>query len=277
MDVDWLDGPREAPLVALFHGLEGSSRSHYAHAVMQALTKRRWRGAFPHFRSCGGELNRLPRAYHSGDAAEIGWMLSQLREPAAGAPLFAAGFSLGGNALLKWLGEAGVAARPLVQAAAAISAPLDLAKGAEAIERGLSLMYTHMFLRTLKRKAWLKSRLHPGLFDAVKMRQARTLREFDDAYTAPLHGFADAADYYRRASAKTALAAIRIPTLIINARNDPFLPGHHLPEASEVSPQVTFETPAHGGHVGFVSGAFPGHLRWLPERIMAFFSQHLSA
>jgi predicted alpha/beta-fold hydrolase len=277
VDVDWLHGPREAPLLVMFHGLEGSAESHYARAMMLALRDAGWRGAIPHFRSCSGELNRLPRAYHSGDSAEVGWMLGRFAAHAHGAPLYAVGISLGGNALLKWLGESAETARVRVAAAVAVSAPLDLAAGADAIERGFSMVYTRMFLATLKRKVAEKARVHRGVVDAAGVERVRTMREFDDRYTAPLHGFRNAEDYYARSSAKGFLHAIRVPTLVLNARNDPFLPGRHLPASAEASPLVTLETPAHGGHVGFVSGPFPGHLRWLPRRIIQFCSQHPAA
>ena len=271
--VDVLSGPERAPYVVLFHGLEGGADSHYAEATMAALARHGWRGAIPHFRGCGGEINRLPRAYHSGDADEIDWLLERFGALAGDRPLFAAGVSLGGNALLKWLANRGDGARAIVRAAVAVSAPLDLAAGADALEHGFGRVYTRMFLRTLKRKVAEKARLHPGRFDLAGLRATRTLREFDDLYTAPQHGFRDAADYYARASAKPVLGAIRVPTLILNALNDPFLPGRHLPGPGEVSPQVTLEYPATGGHVGFVAGPFPGRYDWLPQRILSFFSQ----
>ncbi|HSD43774.1 MAG TPA: alpha/beta fold hydrolase [Burkholderiales bacterium] len=271
--VDFLAGPERAPFVVLFHGLEGGADSHYAEATMAALARHGWRGAIPHFRGCGGEMNRLPRAYHSGDADEIEWMLERFSALAGGRPLFAAGVSLGGNALLKWLANRGDAARAIVRAAVAVSAPIDLAAGADALERGFARVYARMFLRTLKRKVAEKARLHPGQFDLARARATRTLREFDDLVTAPLHGFRDAADYYARASAKPGLGAIRVPTLVLNALNDPFLPGRYLPAPRDVSPHVTLEYPATGGHVGFVGGPFPGRYDWLPRRILAFFSQ----
>ncbi|MCX7893210.1 MAG: alpha/beta fold hydrolase [Burkholderiales bacterium] len=275
--VDFLDGPAEQPFVVLFHGLEGGADSHYAEATMAELARRGWRGAIPHFRSCGGEVNLLPRAYHSGDWEEIDWMLDRFRGIAGASPLFAAGVSLGGNALLKWLGERGDAACAVVRAAAAVSAPLDLAAGADAIERGFERFYTWLFLSTLKPKVLEKARRHPGVFDVERVRRARTLREFDDAVTAPLHGFRDAADYYARASAKPVLRRIAVPTLVLNARNDPFLPGRYLPSPAEVSAAVTLETPRTGGHVGFVRGPFPGHFDWLPQRIIGFFSHRLAS
>jgi predicted alpha/beta-fold hydrolase len=237
---------------------------------MAALARHGWRGAIPHFRGCGGEVNRLPRAYHSGDADEIEWMLDRFRAIAGDQPLFAAGVSLGGNALLKWLANRGASAREVVRAAVAVSAPLDLAAGADALERGFCRVYTWMFLRTMKRKVAEKAALHPGTFDVARVRGTRTLREFDDLVTAPLHGFRDAADYYARASAKPVLRDIRVPTLVLNALNDPFLPGRHLPGPEGVSPEVTLEYPAAGGHVGFVNGPFPGHYAWLPQRIIDF-------
>jgi len=156
-----------------------------------------------------------------------------------------------------------------------VSAPLDLAAGADAIEHGFEIFYSKLFLSTLKPKIIEKAKRHPGVFDVARVRRARTLREFDDAVTAPLHGFHDSADYYAKASAKPVLGRIEVPTLVLNARNDPFLPGRHLPSGTEVSPAVTLETPETGGHVGFVRGPFPGHLDWLPQRIIDFLSQHL--
>jgi predicted alpha/beta-fold hydrolase len=271
VDVDRVDGPAEAPLVVLFHGLEGGTPSHYARAMLAAVAGRRWRAALPHFRGCGGEPNRLPRAYHSGDSAEIDWMLRRLAGEASAAPCYAMGVSLGGNALLKWLGERGPAARTSVRAAAAVSAPLDLTAAGDALGRGFNMVYTRNFLATLKRKSAAKLERFPRLFDGARVARSRTLREFDDLVTAPLHGFRDAADYWARASSKPWLRAIAVPTLVLNARNDPFLPDEHLPRADEVAPQVALEFPATGGHVGFVNGPFPGRYDWLPRRILAFF------
>lgn len=271
VDVDWVDAADDAPLVVLFHGLEGSSRSHYARAVMGAVSARQWRGAVPHFRGCGGEPNRLPRAYHSGDSAEADWMLRRFRAVAGTAPLFAVGVSLGGNVLLKWLGEQGDAARGILAAAASVSAPVDLTAAGEALGRGFNLVYARQFLRTLKRKTAAKIARFPGLADTAAVARARTLREFDDLVTAPLHGFRDAGDYWLRSSAKPLLGAIRVPTLVVHARNDPFHPDAHLPGGDEVSVEVALDFPDTGGHVGFVSGRFPGTLAWLPERLLGFF------
>jgi predicted alpha/beta-fold hydrolase len=275
IDLDWLDADRAAPgprpLVVLFHGLEGSSRSHYATALMAALRDRGLRGVVVHFRGCSGELNLLPRAYHSGDAPEIDWILRRLRAQNSGAPLFAMGVSLGGNALLKWLGENGEAATRIIDAAAAVSAPLDVMAMGDALGQGFNLVYSRNFLQTLKAKSLAKLDRHPGLYDADAVRASRTLREFDDLVTAPMHGFRNTDDYWTRASSKPGLRSIQVPTLILNARNDPFLPVSVLPGAHEVSSTVTLEQPEEGGHVGFTGGAFPGNYDWLPKRILLFF------
>jgi predicted alpha/beta-fold hydrolase len=272
IDVDRSSGAADAPVVALFHGLEGSSRSHYAGALARELARRGWRGAVAHFRGCSGEPNRLPRAYHSGDADEIRWILRRLRAEAHPAPLFAVGVSLGGNALLKWLGE-DREAKNVLAAAAAVSAPVDLMAAGDALGRGFNLVYTRAFLRTMKKKGEQKLERFPGLFDGQAMRRARTLREFDDIVTAPLHGFRDTDDYWTRASAKPVLRRIEVPTLLLNARNDPFLPAAALPSREEVSPSVRREFPGEGGHAAFVSGPFPGNLDWLPRRVTDFFDE----
>jgi len=274
IDLDWIDGKPGAPCVVLFHGLEGSSRSHYARRLMHAVVRRGWYGVVVHFRGCSGEPNRLPRAYHSGDAQEIDWVLRRLH--ARGFPaLFVAGVSLGGNALLKWLAEQGVLASGIVNAAAAVSAPLDLAAANTALSSGFNLVYARYFLRTLIPAALAKERRFPGRIDVGRVKAARTLRDFDDAATAPLHGFHGADDYYARSSAGPLLAAVRTPTLLLHAANDPFLPRTALPSREQLPDAVTLEMHRHGGHVGFVHGALPGRLDWLPQRLMAHFAAHL--
>ncbi len=268
VDVDFLDGAPGLPMVVLFHGLEGSSRSHYAKALMNALAARGWSGAVPHFRGCSGEPNLAPRFYHSGDAAEIDWIVRKLHARAAGRSLYGAGVSLGGNALLRWLGESGRHAH-LLDAACAVSAPLDLAQGGAALSSGFNRIYTRMFLRTLKPKCLHKLEQFPGLFDRDAMLAAKDLYAFDNIVTAPLHGYRNTDDYWDRASARHVLHDITVPTLVLNARNDPFLPGRHLPTSA--SPAVTLEYTDQGGHVGFAVGAPPGRLDWLPRRILAFF------
>ena len=274
IDVDWLAAPHgvDAPLVVLFHGLEGSSASHYAGALMHALARRGWGGAVPHFRGCSGEPNRLPRAYHSGDSEEGDWILRRVHQRFPAAPLYAVGISLGGNMLAKWLGERGGDAA-FVTAAASVGSPLDLAAGGAALGRGFNKVYTAMFLSTLKRKALEKIARFPGVASAEEVRSSRNLYEFDNAYTAPVHGFRDTDDYWRRASGKPLLAAVEVPHLVLNARNDPFVPGPSLPLPREVSRFVHLEQPEHGGHIGFAQGGPPGSLGWLPQRLLQFFEQ----
>jgi predicted alpha/beta-fold hydrolase len=283
-DLDWLDPPDATnaprltgpvPTVILFHGLEGSSDSHYARALMALLRSRGWRGVIPHFRGCGGEPNRLPRAYHSGDHEEIGAMLAAVHarvdDRRGAAPLYAVGVSLGGSALLNWLGRAGAAAATMLAAAAAVSTPLDLTAAGHAIGRGFNRLYTWHFLGTLVPKSIALAQRHPGLLDPARVRRVRNLYDFDELVTAPLHGFAGTDDYWRRASSKPWLARIRVPTLVLNARNDPFVPAASLPGPDDIAPDVRLEQPQGGGHVGFLTGPFPGNVRWLPERLLQFF------
>ena len=270
IDVDWAGDAAAGRLVVLFHGLEGGSESHYARALAHAAAAQGWRFALPHFRGCSGEPNRLPRAYHSGDSAEVDWMLARFaaRTPA----LYATGVSLGGNVLLKWLGERGAEAAQHVRRAVAVSAPMDLAAAGDTLDRGFNReVYTRNFLATMKRKSLAKLERFPALFDARRTRRARTLREFDDAVTAPLHGFHDTDDYWARASSAPWLGRIRVPTLVLNAQNDPFLPRAALERAvRDAAPCVLLEFPQGGGHVGFPEGPFPGRPNWLPRRILEF-------
>ena len=266
VDVDFVDGEAGQPMVVLFHGLEGSSNSHYARALMAAVAARGWTGVVPHFRGCSGELNRAPRFYHSGDAGEVDWILRRLR-PRASGKLYATGVSLGANALLRWLGESQHQAA-FVDAACAVSAPLDLARGGESLGSGLNMIYTRMFLKTLKPKCLAKLEQFPGLFDRDALLSARDLYAFDNVVTAPLHGYRNTDDYWDRASARHVLGDITVPTLVLNALNDPFLPGQYLPRTA--SSHVTLDYPAHGGHVGFVTGRLPGRLDWLPYKLLHF-------
>ena len=262
IDLDWAGSG--GPLLALFHGLEGSSASPYARAIAAQALALGWRCVVPHFRGCSGELNRLPRAYHSGDSAEIDWILRRLETR------HAVGISLGGNALLKLLGERG-GDMPLHKAVA-ISAPLDLAAAGRALDAGLSReVYTRIFLRSLKKKTFAKIRKNNIPIDPLRLGKARTFWEFDDTVTAPLHGFLGADDYWARSSSGPWLARIRVPTLVLNARNDPFMPASALEaiaqELRDIPSSVTLEFPSTGGHAGF-----PGRGRWLARRVMEFLS-----
>ncbi len=263
--------PERRPLLVLFHGLEGSSRSHYAEAFADWCVRCGLAYAVPHFRGCSGELNHGPRAYHSGDFEEIDWILRRLRArhtAQGGGRLLVVGISLGGNALMRWAGEMGAAASEVADAVAAVSSPIDLAAGGHAIGRGFNrLVYTRMFLNTMKPKALAKLAQHPGLFDRAALLAARDLHAFDQHFTAPLHGFRSTEDYWARASAKPHLPRIRIPALLVNALNDPFVPASSLPGQHEVGPAVTLWQPRHGGHVGFAQGRPPGHVQTMPEAV----------
>jgi uncharacterized protein len=260
----------DAHWLVMFHGLEGSSRSQYAEGFAREAASAGLHFAVPHFRGCSGELNRAPRAYHSGDFEEIGWILERLRARSA-TPLLVAGISLGGNALLRWAEEAGASAARTAHAVAAVCSPIDLAAGGHAIGRGFArLTYTRMFLGSMRPRALAKLDQHPGLFDRDRLLAARDLYEFDNLFTAPLHGFASTEDYWARASAKPHLHTIRIPALVVNARNDPFVPAESLPRQNDVGPQVTLWQPEHGGHVGFAGGAWPGHVQTMPKAVLTW-------
>ena len=263
IDLDWA-GPEEksgGPLLALFHGLEGSSSSHYARAIAARALARGWRCVVPHFRGCSGALNKLPRAYHSGDSEEIAWILQRL-----GAS-HVVGISLGGNAVLKYLGESGT--NTPIRKAVAISAPFDLSAAGRVLDQGLNRrLYTRVFLLTLKAKAIAKIALNQLALDQRTVARFKTLREFDNMVTAPLHGFRDVDDYWTRASSAPWLKSIAVPALLINARNDPFLPAAVLDELQsrrDIPSHVTLEFPPTGGHVGF-----PGRADWLARRTLDF-------
>ena len=277
LDFDWTESVPSAPVVVLFHGLEGSSSSVYARNLMSLVQARGWNGVVAHFRGTSGEDNRLPRAYYAGDSEEIERILRHVKTRYPAQPLYAVGVSLGGNALLKWLGEQGEAAHELVTAAAGVSAPLDLTAAGYALDSGFNRhVYTARFLITLKAKALRKAARSPGLLDGGAIRAATTFREFDTLVTARLHGFVDADDYWFKVSSKPWLKSIRVATLVLNAKNDPFLPADALPGVDEVSDAVTLEQPETGGHVAFPSGPFPGNVEWLPHHLLQYFDSHSS-
>ena len=263
----------KAPRLVLFHGLEGSSASQYAQAFAHVAAELGWAYAVPHFRGCSGELNLAPRAYHSGDHEEIDWILRRLKSREPQRPLLAVGISLGGNALLRWAAEQGHAAAHVVQAVAAVSSPIDLGAAGRAIDQGFNRhIYARMFLRSMQPKARAKWQQFPGLFNLDAVLNARTLFDFDNAFTAPLHGFRDTPHYWDAASAKPRLSAIRIPALVLNAQNDPFVPVASLPRVQAgAGGYVTFEQPAHGGHAGFVAVRHAydlrGHVLPMPRHV----------
>jgi uncharacterized protein len=278
IDVDFTTHPLKdgAPLLVLFHGLEGSSRSHYAEAFADWARAQQIGLAIPHFRGCSGEINRAPRAYHSGDFEEIDWILRRFKAQQPGRTLFAVGVSLGGNALARWAEEMGESASEVVSALSSVGSPLDLTAAGHAIGRGFNgLVYTPMFLRTMKPKALERLALHDKLFDAQQLEASRNLYEFDNIFTAPLHGFKNTDDYWSRASAKPRLADIRIPALMVNPLNDPFVPASSLPREGEVGAHVTLWQPRTGGHIGFPAGGPPGHVMALPQQVGQWLLNHL--
>lgn len=279
IDLDQLPAaePRpRRPLLVLFHGLEGSSQSHYSRAFAWWAHALGWDYVVPHFRGCSGELNLAPRTYYSGDHAEIDWILGRLTLQHDG-PIVAVGISLGGNMLVRWAQEAGDAGLQRARAVAAVCAPLDLEASAKALSHGLAgRLYTRMFLRSLKDKAMAKLAQHPGLFDAQALQVAHHFYTYDNAFTAPVHGFASTEDYWARCSAKPHLRHMKhLPVLLLNARNDPMVPAWSLPTRGEVGPAVTLWQPHEGGHVGFPAGRFPGHVASLPESVGQWLQQHL--
>lgn len=274
-DITTLHQADQTPALVLLHGLEGSSKSRYAQSIMQYFRARGWLVVMAHFRGCSGVPNRLARAYYSGDSEEVGFILRTVRAQAPRAKWHVAGVSLGGNALLKYLGEHPNDVANGWQAAAAIAAPIDLwAAGQQLSQNWLCRnVYGRFFLKTLKPKVLAKAQQFPGTVDVMRIHRARTLRDFDDAYTAPMHGFEDADDYWRRAASKPWLTHITTPTLVLNARNDPFIPEASLPSPKEASRAVLLHQPAEGGHAGFTTGHFPGQLTWLPQRLARFFER----
>jgi uncharacterized protein len=267
-------GSAAAPVLVLFHGLEGSSRSHYALALMREAVQRGWRALVVHFRGCGGVPNRQPRAYHSGDSDEADWILRHVAARWSAARVHAVGVSLGGNVLSKWLGERGAEAR-LLQAAAVVSVPFDLVAGGASLTRGFNrAVYGRYFLRSMRRKALGFAPRYPGLVDIIRRAAAsRDLYEFDDAFTAPLHGFRGAMHYWQTASSKPWLRSVAVPLLALNARNDPFVPAESLPTPKLASRDVLLEQPAQGGHAAFVRGPWPGDLGFVPRRILGYFER----
>lgn len=272
LDLDWTLND-EGPIVVILHGLEGSSRSQYVRGLLKVLQAQGWRGLVLHFRGCSGEDNRLARGYHSGETGDLAWVIGQLREREPHTQIAAVGYSLGGNVLLKWLGERGADA-PL-QAAVAVSVPFILQEAADRFCRGFSRLYQWALLRSLKRNYRRKfASLPPPL--AVDPISLNRFWDFDDQVTAPLHGFDSAQHYYTVASSRQYLRGIRVPTLIVHSVDDPFMSPVVVPDASELSAHIDFELYSHGGHVGFVSGRWPWQPRyWLEERIPSFLRRRL--
>ncbi len=269
VDVYRLDASEGAPRLFILHGLEGTIRSHYVTGFLGEAKRRGWGADLLIFRGCGDEPNRRPRFYHSGDTGDLAFALDRVLVEHPRSLIVLAGVSLGGNVLLKFLGEQGDSLSPRVRSAAAISVPFDLEKGARKIATGFSQIYDRHFLRTLRAKARAKLSAYPGLFDADRLERAQSIYEFDDAVTAPVHGFADARDYYTRSSSLPWLRRIRRPTFLLSAVDDPFLPAAVLDDVLRVARDnraLTLEFTAHGGHVGFVAGPRPWSVAYYAER-----------
>jgi predicted alpha/beta-fold hydrolase len=274
IDLDWMHAQGNGPIVIILHGLEGSIESHYAKSLLQAFANRGWRGVFMHFRGCSGEPNRLPRSYHSGETGDVNYVVKTLMKRDPGVGVAAVGISLGGNVLLKWMGETGND-NPL-KAAIAVSVPFELHKAADRVKHGFSRLYQWYFIRCLRDRLAKKFELTPTPFDISVMYQVQTMYDFDDQVTAPLHGFIDVDEYYNAASSRQYLSTITVPTLILQAKDDPFMTEDVIPDKKELSPSIQMEVTECGGHVGFVMGKYPWHPEyWLEKRIPDFLVEYL--
>jgi len=274
IDIDWVDGDENAPLVLACHGLEGCSGSPYIRALMHAARERGWHGVALNHRGCSGEDNRRLHAYHSGWTVDLDFVVRTLVARAPERPIFIAAYSLGGGIVGNYLGRRATEVPPQVQAAFLCSVPFLLTPCSERIESGISRLYLNHFMKSLRAKARRKALVYPGRVDLRKIRRARTLREFDAAFTCPISGFRSVEDYYDQASCGTHLHRIRVPTFILNALDDPLIPEHGAPrELAEGSPAIRYLQTQRGGHVGFVhrkSG-------WLENQILAWFQHCLDA
>jgi len=279
LDIHHLDAPAGAPILLLLHGLEGSVRSHYVQGLLTEARKRGWRAAVLIFRSCGNELNRLPRSYHSGETTDTQFVVDYLETVFPSVPLILAGVSLGGNVLLKFLGEQGSHISARIRAAAAVSVPYDLESSSRYINEGFSKVYQWNFLRSLRRKASAKLERFPDLISRQSLASATTMFAFDDCFTAPVHGFRDAMDYYAKSSSINWLHAISINTLLLSSVDDPFLPPQVLERVRDIAsrnPHIETDFPPHGGHVGFVGGPSPfSPAYYLEQRVSEFLARQL--
>lgn len=285
LDLDWVGRDREeAPIVLILHGLCGSSESPYARGMLRAIEDRGWRGVVMHYRGCSGEPNRLSRSYHSGETGDLDFMVHRIRSQYELTPLALVGFSIGGNIVLKWLGETAVdsskrGAPREVSAAVAVSVPFDLAAVATHMNRGMTRVYRDRLLHRLRQMTHLK-RAH-GLLELelthAGIKELSTFRDFDDRVTAPMHGFSSADEYYERATCRPWLRRIEAPTLIVHARNDPFMPCGCVPGPDALSDRIEVILTPDGGHVGFLGGPWPWRpQRWLNEVIPAWVARRFS-
>lgn len=264
LDLVWFDA--KGPLVIILHGLEGSIDSHYAAAMTQALQASGYQTCFMHFRGCGGKPNKLNRSYHSGETEDLSSVIAHA-EKASGKPIYAAiGYSLGGNVLLKWLGEQGE--QSTIQCAVTVSVPYVLSDAAKRMNQGLSKIYQN-YLLTKLRQSYQQKYQHKTSPLNVDINQLKDFASFDDQITAPLHRFKDSEEYYRLSSSRQYLKNIATPTLLIHSKDDPFMFETTIPDEKELSPSITLEIANNGGHVGFISGTLKPQ-RWLEQRIIEF-------
>lgn len=274
VDLDWVGQDRHSPIVVILHGFEGSIDSAYAKGMLRAVTNEGWRGLFMHFRGCSGEPNRLPKSYHSGETSDVDTVINTIRKREPNTPIAAVGFSLGGNILLKWLGETN-SNNPL-KAAIAISVPFELHKAAEKISQGFSRLYELYMLRCVQKRLEYKFQQLPPPITLPPFSKLKTIREFDDKVTAPLHGFSGVQEYYNYSSSRQYLNKIQVPTLLVQAKDDPFMTEAVIPDQNELSEHVKLEVTDTGGHVGFVSGKFPWSAEyWLEVRVPMYLRQFL--
>jgi len=278
IDLHRITGEPGSPRLVILHGLEGTVRSHYAQGLLHEANRRGWGADLLIFRSCGSEMNRARRFYHSGETTDIAFVLDRLVSAEPGRAILAEGVSLGGNVLLKYLGEHGESAPLQLKAAAAVSVPFDLARSAVQIQRGFARLYQWHFMRSLRRKAAAKRGQFPDIVSPEALARMRTIYDFDDVVTAPLHGFADADDYYRKSSSIRWLHGIRRPTLLLSATDDPFLPPDVFERVREIAARnnwLTLDFHARGGHAGFIARDGPRLKYFAEQRVCDFLASQL--
>lgn len=275
IDLDWCDKNKTGhPIVLILHGFEGSIESHYAKGMMLSLQQHHWRGVFMHFRGCSGEPNRLPRGYHSGETHDVAEIVKIIKEREPQVLIAAIGYSLGGNVLLKWLGETGEANS--LCAGVAISVPFELHKAAAKINQGFSRFYQWYLVKCARERLLEKFQHIPPPFDSEMLTEIEGLKDLDGKYTVPMHGFSSIDEYYTTASSRQYLASIKIPTMLVQAKDDPFMTEDVIPNENEISPFVKLEITESGGHVGFISGSVPWRPQyWLEERVPEFLKEYL--
>lgn len=274
IDLDWIGKEATGPIILILHGLEGSIDSHYAKSMLLSMAKNHWRGVFMHFRGCSGEPNRLPKCYHSGKTDDVDYVVQTLIKREPNTPIFAIGFSLGGNVLLKWLGETGK--NNPIKAAIAISVPFELHKASERVQLGLSRFYQWYFVKHISKRLSIKFKKISPTIDISKLNKISTMYELDELITAPMHGFSGVDEYYSVSSSRQYLRSICVPTLILHSKDDPLISEDAIPKIEEISSKIELEITDRGGHVGFVCGNYPWKPEyWLERRIIEFYKKFI--